>query len=137
MKAKFDKHGRQKPDPTKIEVPLEFQAPPSMRDQIREVFAQELSKVASENGQETFEEADDFDIPEDDAFDQEFASKYEVSEMQSEYVDVQPSNPPPQPAKADESSHAKPKDSTQETDNQVTGEPDGLGESGEVTINAA
>lgn len=70
------------PDPTPVEVPLHLrgQRPPSLQEEIRRLMSI-MSQEASAEGQESFEEADDFDVDEDpDVFD----SGYELKELENE-----------------------------------------------------
>lgn len=64
----------------KLEVGIP--APPSLRDMIREaVFT--MGQRAAAHGQESFAEADDFDVS-DDLDDLDFRSKYEFTELRPE-----------------------------------------------------
>ena len=72
--------GQEIPDPTPVEVPLNFRRPPSLNDRIRSMIAREMSQYASAQGAETFEEANDFEVDEDP----DFKSPYEVTELQEE-----------------------------------------------------
>lgn len=67
MRLKFDELGRELPDPTPVEVPLGFQRPESLTDMVRRMIRGQLSVAAAEEGHETFDEANDFDVPEEDA----------------------------------------------------------------------
>lgn len=59
--------GRELPDPVPISPPLGFIEQPSMVDHIRAMVRSEHLRFAAEQaGAETFEESDDFDIPDDD-----------------------------------------------------------------------
>lgn len=51
-----------------IEVPLEWREPPSLQEEIRRYIRVEMSRVAEENGHETFEEANDLEFSDDDDF---------------------------------------------------------------------
>lgn len=52
------------PDPVPLAPPLGYKKAPSLRDQIREmVLSERLRMEAEAAGAETFEEADDFDVP--------------------------------------------------------------------------
>lgn len=73
----YDELGRELPDRTPVARPVGWKQPASLREQIRKFVRDELSRVAEEQGAETFEEADDFDI-EDDAPDP--SSPYELDE---------------------------------------------------------
>lgn len=63
------------PDPTPVAPPIGYKRQPSMVDHIREMVRRELSARAEEAGLETFEESDDFDVPDD----MEPASAYEMA----------------------------------------------------------
>lgn len=63
------------PDPTPMAPPIGYKKQPSMAELVRDVVKKALTEYAQENGMETFEEADDFDI-EDDPLDPH--SKYEA-----------------------------------------------------------
>lgn len=77
---KFDNMGREIPDPTPVEIPAEFQRPESMDDKIRRMISGYMSVQAVAEGRESFEDANDFEIPDED----EFQSPYEFNEMQEE-----------------------------------------------------
>lgn len=60
--------GREKPDPTPMSAALGKRRAKSIRDNVVEILRSEKWREAmEENGEETFEEADDFDV--DDDFD--------------------------------------------------------------------
>lgn len=64
--TRLTKDGHEKLDPKPVAVPVGFTRQPSMADLIREGIRNETfrqRRIAA--GQETFEEADDFDIPDD------------------------------------------------------------------------
>lgn len=63
--AKYDAQGREIPDPTPVSVPGGFVRPLSIQEEIRRAIRGELSRQAAEDGLETFEEADDFDVDEE------------------------------------------------------------------------
>lgn len=62
---KFDERGRELPDPTPVSVPSGWARPPSIQDLMRQFIRQEFSRQALQDEQETFEEADDFEVDED------------------------------------------------------------------------
>lgn len=62
----FDEYGREIPDPRPVEIPDNYKRPPTLREQIQQAIRQEFSRVAAQHGAETFEEADDFDIEDDE-----------------------------------------------------------------------
>lgn len=53
------------PDPRPMAVPVGFTAPPSLIEMIRTYVRRELSQNAVKHQAESFEEADDFDVPDD------------------------------------------------------------------------
>lgn len=66
VSAGLDEFGREIPDPVPVAIPVGMSANPTLRDLIRKMVAEQLFKQAvHEAGAETFEEADDFDIPDD------------------------------------------------------------------------
>lgn len=92
------------PDPTKVEVPLKLRRAAAEGDRLAELMAR-LSDLQRMQGNETLEEADDFDVPEDEP---EFVSRYELHQMQEEaelagFLDTPPqqatppADPPPAP----------------------------------------
>lgn len=71
----LDKYGREMPSPLPIAPPIGYKKSPTLAEQIRAmVLSEKLKMEAMAAGQETFEEADDFDV--DDDFDP--TSPYEV-----------------------------------------------------------
>lgn len=65
---KYDKHGRELPDSTPVEVPLQFQMTPEelMHRRIMELmWNQQFAREIAAQGLETPEEADDFETEED------------------------------------------------------------------------
>lgn len=89
--ATYDGNGRQIPDPRPVEVPVGFQRPPTLQEEIRRFIRVEMSQRAQSQELESFEEADDFEI--DDEV-EEFTSAYEVMELRPEAGDVDASNLP-------------------------------------------
>jgi hypothetical protein len=57
--------GLELPDPTPVAIPVHLRVPESMDSRIARIVSHSLSKAAQEQGFETFEEADDFDIDDD------------------------------------------------------------------------
>lgn len=69
QKFKFlDEHGNEVPDPTPVAIPAGFKVPETLQEQIKRLIRTSLSAAADEQGMETFEESEDFDI-DDDMFD--------------------------------------------------------------------
>lgn len=79
---RFDDQGRELPDPTPLEIPAGMRRPESLEDQVRRLVRTHMSRQAVAEGNESFEEANDFEIPEDDA--EHFETRYEMPEMAEE-----------------------------------------------------
>lgn len=62
----FNEKGEWVPDPTPIEIPIGLKRPPSMNERIKEMVRGALSQSAVNAGRESFEEANDFSIPDPD-----------------------------------------------------------------------
>lgn len=82
-------------NPTPVAIPIGMERPPSLKEQIQRVLRTELSMQAAAQGEETFEEADDFDVPEDDP---DPVSPYEMNEMQYEEPSFSPTDPLSEPS---------------------------------------
>lgn len=77
---RFDDRGRELPDDTPVDVPLNYKRPPTIQEMIRAHIRTELSRQAVDDGAESFEEADDFDVGSDD----DPLSAYELQVMQED-----------------------------------------------------
>lgn len=75
-----NERGWEIPDPTPVEVPLHWKRPPTLQDTIRQFIRTEMSQQAQDQGAESFEEADDFEMDEEP----DPLSAYEMREMQEE-----------------------------------------------------
>ncbi len=93
------------PDPTPIEIPIGYSKPLTLREDMRRFIREEYSAHAAQQGEETFEEADDFDIGDAD----EAPSPYELFDMIEEFVpDEQEKDTPAKgDTKVDESAKAE------------------------------
>lgn len=80
-RREFTEEGREVADQTPIAIPAGWDRPESLQDQIKRLIRVQLSRQALEMGQESFEESDDFDIPDESG---DFVSPYEVREMEPE-----------------------------------------------------
>jgi hypothetical protein len=76
--ARYDERGREIPDSRPVEVPL-MRRPLSLQDEIRRFVRQELSARAQDQGFESFEESDDFEVGDDSS---EPSTVYEMDEEQ-------------------------------------------------------
>lgn len=74
-KSFLDENGFEVPDSKPMEIPIGWKKPPSLQEQVQRMVRHEMSRAAEKTGQETFEEADDFDIPDDPV---DLTSPYEV-----------------------------------------------------------
>lgn len=105
----LNERGREVLDSKPMALPLRFSRPPSLQEQIKALVRTELSRSAQDAGYETWEESDDFDIP-DDPIDPH--SPWELSADQEHFVEEAPvpsaapqqvsENLDPQPSAADE-----------------------------------
>lgn len=80
---KYNARGEEIPDTTPIEIPLKFSRPPSLQESIKAMVRRELSDAAAAHGDESFEEADDFDMDDSEGLP---PSNYEFREMALEPV---------------------------------------------------
>lgn len=74
--AKFDEFGREIPDNTPVEMPLGLRMPKPLQELIKDIVRHQMSQEAAEEGRETFDEANDFDVEDDEIP----ASPYEIDE---------------------------------------------------------
>lgn len=63
--VRLDKEGREIPDPNPVEVPAGMKRPETLAEQVQRLVRTSISAHAALHGQESFEEADDFDIEDD------------------------------------------------------------------------
>lgn len=64
--SKHDAQGREIPDPTPMAIPVGARRPESLTEQIKRLVGGALSSRMAEQGAETLDEANDFDIPDED-----------------------------------------------------------------------
>ncbi|QXP07968.1 MAG: hypothetical protein [Arizlama microvirus] len=69
---RHDELGREILDETPMALPIGFQRPPTLQEQVARLVRTEFSRQAVAEGRESFEEADDFDMD-----DVDFSSPYE------------------------------------------------------------
>lgn len=102
----LDKRGRELPDPRPVEWPVGVSRPLSIQEEIQRFVRVEMSRRAQEHGMESFEEADDFDVEEED----DWQSPYQLTELQEETIGAPPAprspsgsegEPPTPPAEQD------------------------------------
>lgn len=75
----YNDRGEEVPDPTPVEVPVGFRHPPTLRETMQRLIREEVSRAAEQSGDESFDEADDFNVDEE-----EFSSPYELTTMQED-----------------------------------------------------
>lgn len=99
--AHLDEKGREVLDPTPIAVPLRFKRQ-SFVEHIQAAVRREMSLMAQNHELESFEDADDFDVGDEDWIrspyeidaDQEFASLYPVEKDKEDKPDSTPQPAP-------------------------------------------
>lgn len=101
--AKYTQDNRMEiPDPRPVEMPIGYEHPEPLESMIARMVRLE-SERAGQQGLETFEEADDFDVDDDEG---ELVSPYQMSTMQEELpheskrLDNGNKRPPAGPTKA-------------------------------------
>ena len=62
----LDERGWEIPDPRPVEIPAGFERPESLEEMIQRMVRTNASEIAEREGYETFDEADDFDMPDED-----------------------------------------------------------------------
>lgn len=77
---KFDAQGRELPDATPLEVPAGMRQPESIESMIARMVRGRVSELAAKDGLETFDEANDFEVEDDD----EPLTAHEVQDMKLE-----------------------------------------------------
>lgn len=95
--AKFNELGQELPDQTPAAVPHGWERPLSLHEQIKRFIRSEMSMQAQLQGEESFEEADDFEVDEDP----DPLSQYEIVEAAPEWpqgVKDEDADPPASPA---------------------------------------
>lgn len=65
-KGSLDSNGSEVLDPRPVGIPVGFQKPPSLTEMMQKYVRHELSRRAEADGMESFEEAEDFDVSDED-----------------------------------------------------------------------
>lgn len=81
FKDRLTSDGREIANQDAMSLPAGWDRPLTLEEQIQKFVRVELARRAADTGFETFEEADDFDVSDEDG---EFHSPYEVLEMTPE-----------------------------------------------------
>ncbi len=74
--------GKEYLDATPVEIPVGYEKPLTLKEDMMRFIREEVSAVAERNGVESFEDADDFDVMDDELPE----SVYEFAELQDDYV---------------------------------------------------
>lgn len=82
---KYNELGQEIPDDTPMEIPLGMRRPLTLQEQIQAAVRGAVSRAAARNDRETFEEANDFDLPDDDMEDR--ITVHEYRDMKVEVPD--------------------------------------------------
>lgn len=82
-KSHIDKDGREVPDPRPLTVHVDFR-PLTLQEQIARLMQAELSRRAAAKGHETFEEANDFEVDEENF--QEPPVQTQYTQMEEEFI---------------------------------------------------
>lgn len=65
--VRLDAFGHEVPDPRPMEIPAGFKRPETLQEQVARLVQGSISRKAAEDGHETFDESEDFEV--DDDFD--------------------------------------------------------------------
>lgn len=119
----LDDRGREINNPVPMTLKAGLTRPLSLRDQIRRVLKVELSQEALSQGNESFDEANDFEVKDDFETDS-FMSKYELVEEEymterQEPVVSDPADSDPQDEKQDDNQNPTEDPPAQSEDNSA------------------
>lgn len=78
-------HGPEVPDPTPIEVPSWHSRPLTLREEMQRFIREEASRVAGDNGLDTFEDFDDFS---DDSGEPDLTTPYTLADVEDEFAET-------------------------------------------------
>lgn len=96
--------GAELPDPTPMAPPVNYKRQPSMFEIVREQMRRQAAELAAATGAESEEEADDFDVGDDD----ELRTQYEVYDQSIDELREELRLPPQSAASADDERPAGP-----------------------------
>lgn len=65
LMSRLDENGHEVPDPTPLTIPSGFRRPETLQEQVARLVRGAMSRRAEEEGFETFEDSEDFDVDED------------------------------------------------------------------------
>lgn len=88
-KTRLNEKGEEILDDTPIAIPLGFHRPPSLQEQFQ-MFLRYQSQEAQNRGEETFEEADDFDVGDDydptSPYEEHFDHQRNIEELRAQIL---------------------------------------------------
>lgn len=86
FRQRYNDKGEEIPDPRPVEVPLHFRRPPDLHEMVRRaVMSESWSRRMAEQGLETEEEANDFDVGDGDDPDDSFARAEVAYQMAEDF----------------------------------------------------
>lgn len=85
----LDDRGREIPNPKPHMIDLDLGRPLTLAEQIKRLFRQNLSEQMVRQGQESFQEANDFDIPEERG---NFPDNSKYTVMEDEWLQMDPTS---------------------------------------------
>jgi len=108
--SKLDHDGSEHVDPVPMAVPVGFRRPPTLAEQVQRLVRGEMSRRAELEGKESFEEANDFDVDDDQIIESPWEDRADNDErdgmvMASMGVHAPP---PPKPPKNQTKAPARP-----------------------------
>lgn len=69
VRARLDEKGHEIPDPRPMAIPAGFEVPETLEEMMQRLVRTTISQEAAARGEETWEESDDFEIPDGDDLD--------------------------------------------------------------------
>lgn len=91
----LNEQGYEIPDNTPVELPSRLRMPMSRTAQIRNMIRFEMSRSAAEQGAETFEEADDFNLPDGEQWVSPYEETFEPPVLESQAGEPEGGAQPP------------------------------------------
>lgn len=88
-RKRFNTKGAEISDRTPVAMPLGWKRPESIEEKMRRIIRESLSQRAMEEGFETFDESDDFDMGDEDGLPMPY-SPHEMTTMQEDFVPSAP-----------------------------------------------
>lgn len=83
---RYNELGQELPDDTPLELPVGMRRPLTLQEQIQQAVRGAVSRAAARHERETFDEANDFDVEDDDGFEASM-TVHEFRDMKVEIPD--------------------------------------------------